>query len=107
MGGVPSPLPPPPPPHTHTFLKFVGILPKYVGKISWPNVVGKFGVFYYKKRNAEFYQYPVPQKLNFYRRWELLKNLYNICTNDFDNNEYLAEKYTLDFYQLYHIIFII
>ena len=30
--------------HTHTFLKFGGILTKYVGKISSPNVVGKFGV---------------------------------------------------------------
>ena len=48
-----TPLPP-------TFLKLVGILTKYVGKISWPHVVGKFGVFYHKKRNAEFYQYPVP-----------------------------------------------
>ena len=43
----------PPPPHTHThnthsFLKFVSILTKYVGKISRPNVVGKFRVFYQK-----------------------------------------------------------
>ena len=29
--------------------KFVGILTKCVGKTSWPNVVGKFGVFYHKK----------------------------------------------------------
>ena len=43
------------PPHTHThthnthsFLKFVSILTKYVGKISRPNVVGKFRVFYQK-----------------------------------------------------------
>ena len=59
-----------------TFLEFVSILEKYVGKISWPNVVGKFGVFYHKKRNAEFYQYSVPRKSNFYRRWRLLKKLY-------------------------------
>ena len=56
-------LPPPPP----NFFKLVGILTKYVGKISWTNFVVKFGVFYHKKRNAEFYQYPVPQKSNFYR----------------------------------------
>ena len=65
-----------------TFFELVGILTKYVGKISWPNVVVKFGVLYYKKRNAEFYQYPVPQKSNFYRWWRLLKNLYRICTDD-------------------------
>ena len=47
-------------------------LTKCVGKISRPNVVGKFGVFCYEKRNAEFYQYPVPQKSNFYRWWRLL-----------------------------------
>ena len=49
-----------------TYLKFVGILTKCIGKISSPNVVGKFGVFYHKKRNAEFYQYQVPQKPNLY-----------------------------------------
>ena len=49
-------------------LKFVGILTRWVGKISGPNVLGKFGVFYHKKRNPEFYQYPVPPKSNFYRR---------------------------------------
>ena len=48
--------------NTHTFFKFVGILTKCVSKISWPNVVSKFGVFY-KKRNADFYQYPVLQIL--------------------------------------------
>ena len=51
-----------------TFLKFVGILTKCVSKISRPNVVGKFGLFYHKKkRNAEFYQNPFPQKSYFYR----------------------------------------
>ena len=42
-----------PPPHlltTANFLKFVGILTKCVDKISWPNVVGKFRVFYHEKR---------------------------------------------------------
>ena len=51
-----------------TFLKFVGILTKCVGKISGHNVFGNFKVFYHKKRNAQFYQYRVPQKSNFYRR---------------------------------------
>ena len=55
--------------------------------------LGKFGIFYHKKWNAEFYQYPVPQKSNFYWRWRLLKKLYKICTDDYDNNEYLAVKY--------------
>ena len=32
-----------------TFLKFVCILTKCVGKICRPNAVGKFGVFYHKK----------------------------------------------------------
>ena len=67
-----------PPPN---FLAFVCIFTKYVRKISWPNVVGKFGVFY-EKRNAEFYQYPVPQKLNFHWWWRLLKKLCKICTDD-------------------------
>ena len=40
------------PPLHPTFLVFVGILTKYDGKISWPNVVGKFGVFCHKKQNA-------------------------------------------------------
>ena len=39
----------------NTFLKFVRVLTKCVGKISRPNVVGKFGVFY---------QYPVYQYLS-------------------------------------------
>ena len=78
---------------TTNFLKFVGILTKCVGKISWPNVVGKFRIFYHEKRNAEFFQYPVLQKSNFYRWWQPLKKLYKICTNNYDNNEYLAVKY--------------
>ena len=91
------------PPH---FFKIVGVLEKCVdvlnwmcwicrffGKISWSNVVGKFGVFYHKKQNVEFYQYSVPQKSNFYRRWRLIKKSYKICTGDYDNNEYLAVKY--------------
>ena len=45
QGGVPRhPTLSPPP----TFLESVGILTKRVGKISWPNVVGKFGVFHHK-----------------------------------------------------------
>ena len=32
-------------------------------------------------------------KSNFYRRRRLLKTVYKICTNDCDNNEYLAVKY--------------
>ena len=42
MGGV-APL---------TFLKF-GILTKCVNKISRPNVVGKFGLFYHKKKEMQ------------------------------------------------------
>ena len=40
----------PPPP---SFLKFVGILTKCVGKISRPNVVGKFGELYHKKAKSK------------------------------------------------------
>ena len=61
---------------------------KCVGKTFWPNVVGKFGVFYHKKQNAEFYQNPVPQKSTFTGE----KKLYKICTDDCDNNEYLVVK---------------
>ena len=46
----------------------IGILTKCVSKTSRYNVVSKFGIFYHKKRNAEFCQYPVLQKYNFYRR---------------------------------------
>ena len=77
----------------NNFFEICQYLAKYVGKISWPNVVGKFGVFYHKRRNAESYHYLVPQKSNFYRRLQLLKKLYRICTDDYDNNEYLALKY--------------
>ena len=42
-------------PAPRPILKFVGILTRWVGKISCPNVVGKFGVFYHKKRNPELY----------------------------------------------------
>ena len=34
------------------FLKFVGILMRYVGKIPRLNVVGKFGLFYHKKMKS-------------------------------------------------------
>ena len=78
--------------NTHTFLRFVGIFTKCVGKISWHNVVGKFGEFYHK-RNTEFYQYLFPQKSNFYWRWRLLNKLYKICSDDYDNNEYLTVEY--------------
>ena len=77
-------------PPVTTFLKFVD---NCVDKIPWPNVVCKFGVFYHKKWNASFYQYPVPQKLNFCRWWRPLKKLHKICIGDSDNNEYLAVKY--------------
>ena len=54
------------------FLNLVVFLTQCVDKIFWPNVVSKRGVFYHKKWNAEFYQYPVPQKSNFYRWWWFL-----------------------------------
>ena len=75
-GGVPTP---PPPPLSHSF-EICRYLTKCIGKISWPNVVNKSGVFHHKKRNAEFYQYPIPQKSNFYWRWRFLKKLYKIST---------------------------
>ena len=78
--------------YTHTFLRFVGSFRKCVGKISWHNVVGKFGEFYHK-RNTEFYQYLFPQKSNFYWRWWLLNKLYKICSDDYDNNEYLTVEH--------------
>ena len=49
--------------------------------------------FIVKKRHTEFYQNPVQQKSNIYGQWWLLKNLYKICTDDYDNNEYLAVKH--------------
>ena len=57
-----------------------------LGGLTSPTFL-KFRVFYHKKRNADFHQYPVPQKSNFYRRWRLLKKLYKICTGYYDNNE--------------------
>ena len=78
--------------HTHFSLKFVGIMKKCACKISWSNFDGKFGVFYRKKRNVEFYQYPVIQISNFCGWWRLLKKLYKICTDYYDNDEYLAVK---------------
>ena len=53
-------------------MEFFYVIPKWapplcVGKKNRPNVVGKFEVFYHKKQNAEFYQYSVQQKSNFYQ----------------------------------------
>ena len=48
--GVAGGITPPPLP---SFLKFVGILTKCVGKISRPNVVGKFGELYHKKAKSK------------------------------------------------------
>ena len=62
-------------------------------KLSNPMLSVNLEYFIIKKRNAEFFQYPAPQKLKFYRQWRLLKKLYKICTDDYDNNEYLAVKY--------------
>ena len=50
----------------------------------------------YFTTKTKFYQYPIRQKSNFYRRLPLLKKLYNICTDYYDINEYLAVK-TLGF----------
>ena len=47
---------------------------------------------------------PVPQ-ISAGRRRCLLKKLYKICTDDYDNNEYLAVKYI--FYQRYHMMFVL
>ena len=62
-------------------------------KLSDPMLSVTLEYFIIKKRNAEFYQYAVPRKSNFYRRLRRLKNLYKICTDDHDNNECLAVKY--------------
>ena len=56
------------------FLKSVDILTKCVGKISWPNVVGKFGLFSIFSP-AEITLLPVMTAFK-----------------DYDNNEYLAVK---------------
>ena len=45
---------PPSPTHLH-FFEICRFFKKCVGKTSWLNVVHKFGVFYHKIRNAEFY----------------------------------------------------
>ena len=61
--------------------------------MSWANVVGKFGVFYHKKEVQNSISIQVPQKSTIYRRCQLLRNLCKICTDDYDNYEYLAMKY--------------
>ena len=38
----------------------VGILTKCVAKISWPNVVGKFGAFYHKRTKCRVLSIPSP-----------------------------------------------
>ena len=61
--------------HTHTvFWESVRILTKCVGKILQNSI-------------------NIPAKPNSYRQCQLLKKLYQICTDDYDNNEYLAVKY--------------
>ena len=51
------------PPPLITFLKFVGISTKCVGKISRPNVAGKFGVFYHKKTKCRILPMSSPAEM--------------------------------------------
>ena len=91
----------------HTFSKFVSILIKCVGKIFWLNVIGKSGVFITKNEMQNYISIQSRRNQTFtasadgsWGSWELhvmvevrLKKLYKICTDDYDNNEYLAVKY--------------
>ena len=87
-GGVTSPSLPPPPP---TFFKFVVILTKCIGKISRPDVVGKFGVFYHKKTKCRILSKSSPAEIKLLPAMTAFKEVM-ICTDDY-NNEYLALKY--------------
>ena len=76
--------------------------------VNLPNVAGKFGVFYHKKKKYRILSISsrkYPKKSNFHRRCGLLK-LYKICTDNYDNNEYLVVKYISFFYQPYHLMFV-
>ena len=86
-GGGYLPLLPPPP----TFFKFVVILTKCIGKISRPDVVGKFGVFYHKKTKCRILSKSSPAEIKLLPAMTAFKEVL-ICTDDY-NNEYLAVKY--------------
>ena len=70
-----------------TFFEFLGILVKCVGKISWPNVVGKFA-------KCRILSISSAAEIKLLPAMTTLKKLHKICTDDYDNNEYLAVKYT-------------
>ena len=95
-GGLPPP-PTPTPPHLPllppppTFFKFVVILTKCIGKISRPDVVGKFGVFYHKKTKCRILSKSSPAEIKLLPAMTAFKEVL-ICTDDY-NNEYLAVKY--------------
>ena len=83
-GGCRGVTPPPPPP---TLFEFLGILVKCVGKISWPNVVGKFA-------KCRILSISSAAEIKLLPAMTALKKLHKICTDDYDNNEYTAVKYT-------------
>ena len=78
-----------------SFFKFVGILTKCVSKISRPNVVGKFGLFYHKKKKkCRILSKSIPTEIILLPvMMAFIKKSYKICTDNYDNNEYLVVKY--------------
>ena len=84
-GGDTSPSSPP------IFFQICRYFDKMLGKISRPDVVGKFGVFYHKKTKCRILSKSSPAEIKLLPAMTAFKEVM-ICTDDY-NNEYLAVKY--------------
>ena len=60
-------------------------------KFSDPMLSVNLDYFNIKNKMQNFIK-SSPSKINLLRLWPLLKKLYKICTDNYDNNEYLAVK---------------
>ena len=81
-------VPPPPPSLFETCRVFLqNVSEKFTDSMLLVNLE----YFITKKRNAEFYQNP--KEIKILPAMTAFKKSYKICTDDYDNNEYLAMKY--------------
>ena len=108
-GGVaPARVPPPPPPHTR-FWNLLSFWQNVSIKLPDPMLLVNLEHFILKNEMQNSintkYRFHWDLTSNFYQLCHIIK-LCNICTNEYDNNEYLAVKYISFFYQRYHVMFV-
>ena len=81
----------PPPPHPSLFKTCRVFLQNVSEKFTDSVLLVNLEYFITKKRNAEFYQ--SPKEIKILPAMTAFKKSYKNCTDDYDNNEYLAMKY--------------